>query len=166
MAKSSKKKPKYNQNSAIRSALRRTFSRSPIVREVLMSGRREVPKYCKDGTRAKKDSVQYKCNVCNKWVGSTKCEVDHIKPVIDNEIGFQTWEIFIARLFCNILNLQIICSDCHDKKTTAEREIAKVRRKREKDQEAQFNDSSNDPSLQATLALGRRHRRSSQLLRR
>lgn len=135
MAKSPKKKPKYNQNSAIRSALRRTFSRSPIVREVLMDGRREVPKYCKDGTRAKKDSVQYQCQVCGEWVGSTCIEVDHINSVIDNEKGFENWETFIERLFCSKENLQRICDDCHDKKTAAERDIAKARRKREKDQE-------------------------------
>jgi hypothetical protein len=132
MAKSSKKKPKYNQNSAIRSALRRTFSRSPIVREVLMSGRREVPKYRKDGTRAKKDSVQYQCEVCSKWVGSQHIEVDHINSVIDNEIGFENWETFIERLFCSKENLQRICDDCHDKKTQAEREVAKARRAMEK----------------------------------
>lgn len=140
---SKKKRPPYNQNSAIRSALRRTFSRSPIVREVLMAGRREVPKYNKDGTRAKKNAVQYQCEVCGKWVGSTHVEVDHINSVIDNEVGFIDWNTFIARLFCDKSNLQRICDDCHDIKTQKEREIAKERRRREKaSNESQVEDKT------------------------
>ena len=127
-----KKRPKYNANSAIRGAVRRAFSRSPIVREVLFSGRREVPKYNKDNTRAKKDSVQYQCNSCKEWVGSTCVAVDHIEPVIDNEIGFQDWNTFINRLFCEKDNLQILCDSCHTVKSNAEKAIAKERRRKEK----------------------------------
>lgn len=127
-----KKKPPYNQNSAIRSAVRRTFSRSPFVRDTLMAHRREVPKYNKDGTRAKKDAVQYQCNVCKKWIKSTEIAVDHIIPVIDNDVGFVDWNTFIDRLFCDPSNLQCICDACHNIKTQEEREIAKERRKKEK----------------------------------
>lgn len=128
-----KKKPKFNQHSALRGAWRRVFSRSPIVREVLQDARREVPKYNKDGTRAKRDSVQYKCYVCSKWVGSTGVQVDHIVPVINPEIGFETWEIYEKRLFCGKDNLGVICEVCHKAKTDSEKAIAKERRKREKD---------------------------------
>ena len=128
-----KKKPKFNQHSALRGAWRRVFSRSPIVREVLQDARREVPKYNKDGTRAKRDSVQYKCYVCSEWVGSTGVQVDHIVPVINPEIGFETWEIYEKRLFCGKDNLGVICEACHKAKTDSEKAIAKERRKREKD---------------------------------
>lgn len=123
-----KKKPKYNQNSAIRGAIRRTFSRSPIVREVLMSGRREVPRFNKDGSRAKKDAVQYQCQVCNEWVGSTKVAVDHVEPVISVDDGFVDWNNFVDRLFCSKDNLQRICEDCHDSKTYVEK-IARLKKK-------------------------------------
>lgn len=115
-----KKRPKYNENSAIRSALRRAFSRSPIVREVLMAGRREVPKYNKDGSLAKKPSVQYHCETCGEWVSSTKVNVDHVDPVVPIT-GFTDWNTFIARLWCAITNLKRICSTCHDQKTAQER---------------------------------------------
>jgi 5-methylcytosine-specific restriction endonuclease McrA len=105
----------------IRGAIRRTFSRSPIVREVLMSGRREIPKYNKDGSRAKKDAVQYQCQVCLTWTGSTKVVVDHVEPVISVEDGFKDWNTFVDRLFCDKGNLQRICDPCHDKKTGEER---------------------------------------------
>ena len=116
-----KKRPPYNQNAMIRGAIRRTFSRSPVVREVLMGGRQEVPKYNKDGSLSKKPAVQYQCEVCDAWVSSTKVTVDHIEPVISVDDGFVDWNQFVDRLFCNKSNLQRICDDCHDKKTYKER---------------------------------------------
>lgn len=97
------------------------FSRSPVIREVMMKVRREVPKYNKDGSRAKKDSVQYKCNVCNTYVGSTHIAVDHITPVISVSEGFIDFNTFIERLFCDVNNLQVICDPCHNLKTNSER---------------------------------------------
>lgn len=120
-----KKKPKWNENAAIRGALRRIFSRSPLVREVLMEGRREVPKYRKDGSRALKDSVQYQCQVCDKWVGSTKISIDHIDSVIPVNSTFLDWNQFVARLFCSKANLQRICEPCHNEKTQRERKQRK-----------------------------------------
>jgi 5-methylcytosine-specific restriction endonuclease McrA len=111
----------WNQEAAIRGALRRTFSRSPIIREVLFKVRREVPKFNKDGSRAKKDAVQYKCNVCATYVGSTMVSVDHINPVVSVTEGFVDFNTFITRLFCAASNLQVICDSCHNTKTQAER---------------------------------------------
>lgn len=111
----------WNQEAAIRGALRRTFSRSPVIRDVLFKVRREVPKYNKDGSRAKKDAVQYRCNVCNQYVGSTKVSVDHIVPVVSVSEGFIDFNTFIQRLFCDASNLQVICDSCHNTKTQAER---------------------------------------------
>lgn len=124
--KKKKKKRTWNENAAIRGAVRRIFSRSPVVWEVLSEGRREVPKYRKDGSRARKDAVQYLCQVCNQWVGSTKIAVDHIDPVIPADSTFLDWNTFIARLFCGKENLQRICDGCHYVKTQDER-----RRRRE-----------------------------------
>lgn len=117
------KKPKiFNQNAAIRGAIRRIFSRSPVKIEVLKKVRREVPRYNQDGSRGKRDAVQYQCAVCKTWVGSTKVEVDHIIPVIEvNEKGFVDWNTFVERLFCKAEALQVICDPCHDKKTAQER---------------------------------------------
>lgn len=116
-----KKKPPFNQNAAIRGALRRLFARSPVVREVMGKVRREVPKFNKDGARAKKDAVQYRCSVCGEWTKSTAVSVDHIAPVIDVQDGFVDWNEFVLRLFCSSTNLQVICDPCHNAKTQAER---------------------------------------------
>ena len=111
----------YNQNSAIRGALRRCFARSPLVVEKMQESRRTSPRYLKDGSRAKKDWVQRQCEVCNNWVGSTKIVIDHKDPVISVTEGFVDWKEFIERLWCPKENLQRICSTCHDFKTQKER---------------------------------------------
>ena len=121
-----KKKPKYNQNATIRGALRRAFARSPLVQEVMADSRREAPRYNKDGSRHKKNLVQRQCQVCGEWVSSSKMSVDHIVPVVSVDDGFQDWNEFIARLWCDKSNLQRICDPCHDKKTYAER-IARLK---------------------------------------
>jgi len=47
--------------------------------------------------------------------------VDHIEPAVDPEKGFESWDVFIDRLFCEKDNLQAICLGCHAKKTKEER---------------------------------------------
>jgi 5-methylcytosine-specific restriction endonuclease McrA len=116
-----KKRPPYNQEAAIRGALRRAFSRSPIVQEVMAASRRQVPRFNKDGSRHKKDWVQRQCQVCDEWVSTSKMAVDHKIPVISVDHGKQSWDEFIARLWCDKSNLQRICDPCHDKKTQEER---------------------------------------------
>lgn len=96
-----------------------------------MRVRREVPKYNKDGTRSKKNSVQYLCSTCKEWAGSTKMAVDHLDPVIP-PTGFTDWNTFIDRLFCGADNLQPCCEICHKVKTNNER----TERNRLKDIEA------------------------------
>jgi len=120
--KPKKKRPTFNQNAAIRGAIRRIFSRSPAKIEAQMKVRREVPKFNKDGSRSKVDAVQYQCNICKNWVGSTHVEVDHTVPVIEvNEQGFVDWNTFVNRLFCQVQDLQVLCDPCHDQKTRDER---------------------------------------------
>lgn len=138
MAKKKKKKPKYNQNSQIRSAVRRTFSRSPLVQEVLHSVRSEHDQFKKDGSLAKRKAVRYECAECGKLFMRTQVAVDHIDPVIPLDKEFSTWDNFVNRLFCSKINLQVLCSyrikdkgkhgdelSCHHKKTQEERALRK-----------------------------------------
>jgi len=122
-----KKKPKFNQEMAIRGANRRLFARSPIVREKLEESRQEFPRYKKDGSLAKKNWVKRQCEVCNQWVSGSKIAIDHIDPVVP-KVGFPAtydmWDrvnLFLRRLWCDKNNLQRICDTCHDIKTQAER---------------------------------------------
>jgi hypothetical protein len=120
---------KWNEDSALRSAWRRIFTRSPLAIEVLKEGKRYVKKFNKGGEQSKKDSMEYLCNVCKNWVkasvgGKSNVAVDHIIPVIAVEdIGgkIHDWNLFKSRLFCPKSNLQIICKPCHLLKTSSEK---------------------------------------------
>lgn len=124
-----KKKAKFNENSQCRGALRRVFVRSPVIKEVMLQARREVPRLNKDGSPAKKPAVQYQCNLCQSWRPSNDVAVDHKEPVVSLTEGFVDWNTFMERLFCSADNLQVVCSACHDLKSAAERVTRKANKK-------------------------------------
>lgn len=69
----------------------------------------------------KRQKFEYQCNVCKNWFPEKKINVDHIIPAgtlrcADDLPGF------VERLFCEINNLQTICTDCHDVKTKNEKD--------------------------------------------
>lgn len=86
---------------------------------------------------------QYLCNGCKEVVGNSRVNeagkrvnnihVDHIKPVVDPEVGFTTWDDVIEGMFSEKDNLQLLCGKCHDEKTAEERQIAVERRRKEKE---------------------------------
>jgi len=49
--------------------------------------------------------------------------VDHIEPIIDPATGFVSWDETIARMFCESHKLQVLCKECHDRKTKDEKAI-------------------------------------------
>lgn len=119
----------FNEDATLRGAWRRVFARSPVIREVLMEGRRTIPRLTKDGSRHKVDAVQYLCQVCGQWSPAKEISVDHVVPVIDIENisgKVQDWNEFKRRLFCDKSNLQRICDACHNKKTQEERRRRQV----------------------------------------
>ena len=106
-----KKKKKYNQTSAILNALKRSFSRSPIVKEKMNEVRTEETWYKKDGTPAKKPRVLYLCATCGNRHMSKNIQCDHIIPVIPPEIPAKhmSWETIVQRLFVSRDQLQVLC---------------------------------------------------------
>lgn len=114
---------RYDPVMAARQALRRAFSRSPVVIEMMRENRRKVPRFNKDGSRHKIDATEHLCNVCNKWkrsVKNSKVVIDHIDPVVEPEVGFVDMNTYFRRLWCDRSKLQKICGDCHRTKTNAE----------------------------------------------
>lgn len=85
----------------------------------------------------------YRCNACKEIVPPTVKEgkkrqknvfVDHIIPIVNPETGFTSWDEFIENLFCEKENLQLLCKECHDKKSAEERVSAtEARRLRKED---------------------------------
>jgi len=85
----------------------------------------------------------YICNDCKEEVpASTKDEngkrvknaiVDHIDPIIDPDVGWVSWDNTIERMFCEKEGLQVLCYECHKKKTDDEKARAKARRAADKE---------------------------------
>jgi len=64
---------------------------------------------------------KYECAGCAKVFLRQEVQVDHIEPVVDVSEGFAGWDSYIARLFCEVDNLQVLCKECHSIKTANER---------------------------------------------
>lgn len=72
----------------------------------------------------------YRCEMCGEEYTSKDMQVDHIKPVVDPTKGFETWDKFIDRLYCEGSNLQALCKGCHSQKTKAEKGVRNGTRQR------------------------------------
>ena len=63
----------------------------------------------------------YKCAECKKHFVAKEVQVDHIEPVVSPLTGFIDWNTFVARMFCPITNLQVLCKGCHKVKSDIEK---------------------------------------------
>jgi hypothetical protein len=54
--------------------------------------------------------------------------VDHIDPVVSVEHGFEGWNVYIERMFCEADGYQVLCKTCHSIKTANERKARKENR--------------------------------------
>jgi 5-methylcytosine-specific restriction endonuclease McrA len=109
MAKPKKKKV-FNPKTKIIPAIRRIWFHSPVRREVL--------------NRAKVDEY-FRCEKCRGL--QEKVHIDHIDPCVPLT-GWEGYDSFIARLFCDPSELQVICEKCHSKKSLEETKIRKENR--------------------------------------
>lgn len=120
----------FNGDEILRGAWRRAFARFPIVKEKLDEGKRYVDKFNKGGEKAKKQAVEFHCEVGDHWVRASlnakrNIFIDHIVPVVDVaniEGGTHDWNEFHDRLVCSKENLQRICREHHNFKTQQERQ--------------------------------------------
>ena len=110
--------------SALRGASRKWKPKNDVLRKARVS--RGVYKCAGCGQEVPKTSV-----VNGKKVNNAN--VDHIDPIIDPAVGFTTWDDFVERLFCEEEGLQLLCYECHEKKTNEEKAVAAERRRNEKD---------------------------------
>lgn len=73
----------------------------------------------------------YKCNMCEDQFGRKEIQIDHINPVIPLE-GWDSWDGYIARMYCGPEGLSILCKPCHKTKTFLENELRKDYREEKK----------------------------------
>ena len=96
---------------------------------------------CKKEARTRRGF--YHCSGCGQEVpASTKEEgsrrrnnnihVDHIVPIIPLT-GWVSWDSCIENMFCEIENLQVLCTACHKAVTAEENEQRKLYRQEAKD---------------------------------
>lgn len=104
-------------NSFVTSTLRAGARRWAPKYETLNAAKTEKKINVKTGRLAQ----HFTCSLCNEEFTAKDMEIDHIKPVVDPKKGFETWDKFIDKLFCEASNLQAICRECHLKKTKEER---------------------------------------------
>ena len=68
----------------------------------------------------KRQKFEYQCNECKEWFADKQINVDHRIPAgtlrCANDLPG-----FVERLFCEVDNLQVLCTTCHDKKTQDEK---------------------------------------------
>jgi 5-methylcytosine-specific restriction endonuclease McrA len=68
----------------------------------------------------KRQKFEYQCNECGEWFPEKKINVDHIKPAGSLNCA-NDLPGFVERLFCEVDNLQVLCTTCHDFKTKNEK---------------------------------------------
>lgn len=72
-----------------------------------------------------KFKVKYECNLCHNIFEKHDTQADHILPVVDPITGYVDIATYIDRLLAPPEGYQIICSSCHDNKTSKENIIRK-----------------------------------------
>lgn len=103
---SKKENGKPNLKHWLVNKLRRISYQWPPRKEAIKKGRVERGKY--------------RCNICEGIFGPKEIQLDHIIPVIDEEDGFQNWDTYLDRLFCDSEGFQVLCKSCHKYKSEFE----------------------------------------------
>lgn len=122
-------KPKKPRNSGrwtearftqfIRSAIRAAFRRWPPKFDVLRNAFTEARLNPLSGRMAK----HYRCAECDKDFPMKGVQVDHKHPVVHPKRGFEGWDTYIQRMYCEAKGLQVLCKVCHALKSKRERAL-------------------------------------------
>lgn len=83
---------------------------------------------------ARRERGLYECAMCHELFKAKEVQVDHIHPVIDIMKGWQSWDSYIDRLFCDIDGLACLCKTCHESKTASEVQMRKYARAKRKEE--------------------------------
>lgn len=105
--------------SFIRSALRQSWSRYPVKHQFLKS--KQLPYTGSD----KRTKFEYECEACHSIFKGKDVQVDHIEPA-GSLLKYEDLPAFVERLLCEADNLQLLCKECHKKKTAEERKNART----------------------------------------
>jgi 5-methylcytosine-specific restriction endonuclease McrA len=105
----------------VRSSLRQAWNKWPPKYKVLNDAKRPAEyEWYNDEGRKLNVKWEYKCNNCNDYYMGKNVSVDHIIPVGSLK-DYSDLPEFTERLFASEDELQVLCDECHDKKTLEER---------------------------------------------
>lgn len=94
--------------------------------------RRGTYKWYGRWTAEKRSKLQerntYFCENCGVIGGKKDFQMDHILPIVDPEKGFETFDKYIDRMFCEAVGFMRLCLSCHETKTNHENSIRKETR--------------------------------------
>ena len=111
-------------NSFIKSLLRKGTQRWGPKNTTLQKARVSKGNYLCEGC---KQVVPVTVKKDNKRVRNVF--VDHIEPIVSPSEGFISWDKVIERMFCEEDGFQVLCDQCHKRKTAEERQIATERKR-------------------------------------
>lgn len=109
--------------SFIKSALRSASNRWGPKFQIKKEARTERGKYLCAGYKTKSHIVPATIKQGKKR--EQFVFVDHVHPVIDPKEGWQSWDVVVERMFVEKDGLQLLCGDCHSRKTADERILRK-----------------------------------------
>ena len=107
----------------IKGGLRQISHRWPPKHAVKKEAWRERGIYLCAGYKKRAHKVPLSIKVDGK--NKNNVFVDHISPVVDTKKGFVSWDEYIKRMFSEAKGLQVLCTECHKRKTADEREERK-----------------------------------------
>jgi len=98
-----------------------------FIKNALRSASIKWPPRLQIKNEAKRDKGRYKCAgykrrahlVPTKIERANNIFVDHIDPILSGK-GFSSWDTLINDMFCEKDNLQLLCKECHNRKTKEE----------------------------------------------
>ena len=115
-------------NSFIKGALRAASRRWPPKYETLNDACVGTKINIKTGRLAK----HYRCAQCLGEFPAKDVQVDHVFPIVDPSVGFTTWDDIVYGMFCEKINLQVLCVECHKVKTGKEKAISNELKRKQK----------------------------------
>lgn len=99
---------------SVRSAIRKSFSRSEQYKSFLNANRIEW-------YAGRRKRVSFKCAICEDKYGRGDIQVDHINPIGKGVYSsLEDAMRFFKLVYCTHDNLQILCKPCHKVKTRGE----------------------------------------------
>lgn len=124
------KNKSFNKHRWLISQLRRISLKYPPAFEVVNENKEVYYITSKKGKQLRR--VKFVCMKCGKRdLKRTEVELDHIIPCVDST-GFADMGVFLERLFCDKSNYQLLCKECHLKKTQSEREVRLINKNSKK----------------------------------